>query len=622
MDPAFLFNNGQNVQAHRFLGSHRCHMYDQDGVVFRVWAPQARQVSLVGEFNDWDPSQQVMNRIGNTGIWEAFRADIHQWTRYQYCIYGKDNSLVFKADPFAFHQSLRPDTHSLFYEFPDFEWTDQDFIKSLPAHHEDQPLNIYELHLGSWRRYPDGNYYSYRDIAPQLADYCVDMGYNAIELMPISEHPLDDSWGYQVTGYFAPTSRFGTPDDLRYFVNHLHSKGIRVFLDWVPAHFPKDAFGLYRFDGSPCYEYSDPRLGEQQAWGTMVFDYAKAEVRSFLLSSAYYFLDVYHFDGLRIDAVSSMIYLDYGRDNFVTNKDGGRDNLEALAFMRELNSMVQEYFPHAVVMAEESTAYPFITKPLSEGGLGFTHKWNMGWMHDVLDYFSVDYYARKHVHNKMTFSMTYAFSEHFILPLSHDEVVHGKRSLIGRMPGDIWRNCASLKTLFTWQIGHPGHKLSFMGNEFGQFIEWRFKEELQWFMLEHEHHRQIQAYVKALNHLYLKEKALWGEQKGWDGFHWLLADDSENSIFSFERIAADEKLVFVLNLTPKVYENYPLPLEKAGSYELLLNSDDAAWGGSSYMGAIPEDKLFHSEEMKEDHSHYLDLRLPPLAALIFKEIKD
>ena len=597
MNEAYLFNTGKNYQAYKYLGAHPYKLGDQEGYIFRVWAPQAQSIALCGSFNNWDENQHFMEKDPATGIWQAFRADVKAWDRYQYLVKGKDGSLVYKADPFAVHQETRPAKASIIYEAPDFAWTDAEFMKSRPLAREPQPLNIYEVHCGSWRTYPDGNFYNYRDLGRELAAYCQDMAYNAVELLPIMEHPLDASWGYQVTGYFAPTSRFGTPDDFKAMVNTLHEAGIRVILDWVPAHYPKDAFGLYHFDGSPCYEYADPRLGEQQAWGTMVFDYSKAEVQSFLLSSAYYWLAEYHLDGLRVDAVSSMIYLDYGRTEYVKNRFGGNDNLEALYFLRTCNEVLAKNFPQALLIAEESTAYPHITKPVEEGGLGFTHKWNMGWMHDTLNYMSVDYYARKYHHNKMSFSMTYAFSEHYILPYSHDEVVHGKKSIIGRMPGDIWRQCASLKTCYAWQFTHPGGKLNFMGNDFGQFVEWREYEELQWFMLEHNHHRQIQDFNRALHRLYLSHPALYMDDQSWHGFRWVQVDDRENSVFAVSRIYKDQEILVVLNMTPAVLDGYELEVENCGTYTLLLNSDDSQWGGSAYLGPETEGMVYQTSPL-------------------------
>lgn len=583
MDPAYLFNIGQNIEAYRFLGAHPTVQNDKEGWVFRVWAPAAKSVAVCGSFNNWDTNQYPMQRLGETGIWECFIEGLSVWDRYKYAIRTSSDQILMKADPFSFHQECRPGTASILYKFQDFEWEDADFINRQKNFDEPQPVNIYEVHLGSWRRYPDGNTYNYREIARQLADYCVELGYTAVELMPIMEYPLDESWGYQVSNYFAPSARYGTPEDFKYLVNTLHKAGLRVFLDWVPAHFPKDGFALYRFDGSPCFEYQDPRLGEQEEWGTMVFDFGKSEVRSFLISSAHYWVNEYHIDGLRIDAVSSMLYLDYGRKDAVKNKYGGNDNLEAIDFLRQLNQSLLEKHPKLFVMAEESTAFPDITRPVSDGGLGFTHKWCMGWMHDTLDYFSQDYYARKYHHNKMTFAMSYIFSERYLLPFSHDEVVHGKKSLIGRMPGDIWRQCASLRCLFAWQIGHPGGKLNFMGSEFGQFVEWRFAEELEWFMLELPQHQKLWDYSKQLNHLYLDHEALWAKDSSWDGFQWVQVDDRQNSVFAFLRRGEKEKLLFVFNLTPAVLESYRLTLPAYGHCRLIMNSDDPAWGGSSWL---------------------------------------
>lgn len=599
MDPAYLFNIGQNYEAYKFLGMHRTELDEQDARVFRVWAPHAHKVSLAGDFNGWSVNAQPMLRLGETGIWETTLSAVPSWSRYKYFVVGKDGKGVWKADPFSLHQENRPGTSSIVYDEDPFAWTDEAYLSARKDAREPQPLNIYEVHLGSWRRYDDGNSYNYRDIAPQLVDYCLDLGYNAVELMGIMEYPLDDSWGYQVTGYFAPTSRYGTPLDFKFLVNTLHAAGIKVFLDWVPAHFPKDEFGLFRFDGSATYEYADSRLAEQEEWGTMVFDFAKAEVRSFLISSACFWLREMHLDGLRVDAVSSMLYLDYGHHEAIKNRYGSNENLDAIDFLRVLNKMLADEFPCCFIMAEESTAFPYITKSVEEGGLGFTHKWNMGWMHDTLDYFKNDYYARRYVHNKMTFSMTYAFAERHILPYSHDEVVHGKLSLIGRQPGDIWRQCASLRVLFAWQIAHPGAKLNFMGNEFGQFIEWRFREQLEWFMLDLEQHRALQNYSRELNHLYLQHGAFWEKPLTWDGFEWMQADDAENSIFAFVRKGQDESILALFNMTPAVLPGYVLRVPQYGRYELLLNSDDVRFGGSGYWGESSQGKIFATNPLSQ-----------------------
>ncbi len=592
MDAAYLFNTGQNYEAYKFLGSFK----KEQGYDFRVYAPSAQRVFVTGSFCDWDQGRHEMHRIGETGIFELSLDDVPDWSRYKYVIVGADGEWRLKQDPFARHQELRPGTASICYPQTEFEWTDAEFIKARDAGDARnlKPLNIYECHLGSWRKYQDGHYFDYRRLAVELAEYLTDMGYNALEILPVMEYPLDDSWGYQVTGYFAPTSRYGTPEDFAWFVNHLHEKGIRVILDWVPGHFPKDDFALARFDGSPCYEYADTRIGEHKEWGTLVFNYGKSEVVSFLLSSAWYWLQEFHLDGLRVDAVSSMIYLNYDRTEFLTNCYGGTDHLEALDFLRQLNQLVRQYKPGVIMAAEEATTYPGLTRDVEEGGLGFTHKWNMGWMHDSLDYVKVDYYARRYYHNKLTFPLTYAFSERYILPLSHDEVVHGKKSLIGRMPGDIWRQCASLRTLFVWQIAHPGAVLNFMGAEFGQFIEWRFKEELEWFMMEYPLHQKIQDFVRDLNHLYLREKALFDQDQSWEGFRWIAPDDASHSVYVFERIASDgEKVLVILNMTPAVLRDYRIPLEYYQPYEVLINSDDACYGGSSFWGEDSVAKVFY-----------------------------
>lgn len=651
MNDLYLFNTGENFEAYNCLGSQPTAENGRLGWRFTVWAPKAKRVSVVGDWNSWDREAHPMERQGETGCWSLFIPELPLWTIYKYDIQGEDGTWNCKADPFARHFETRPGTASRLYcESKPFKWTDKKFMDKRPAAEAEQALNIYEMHLGSWRLYPDGSPYNYRDIAEQLADYLNDMGYNAVEFMPLTEYPFDDSWGYQVTGYFAPTSRYGTPEDLKYLINHLHKKGIRVILDWVPAHFPRDAAGLARFDGGPLFEHPDSRKGEHKEWGTLVFDFASKEVQSFLLSSANFWIKEFHIDGLRVDAVSSMLYLDYGRKDgeWVPNFYGGHEHLEAIDFLRRLNGYIRFHYPQVIMAAEESTAFPRVTERPEDGGLGFTHKWNMGWMHDTLNYMSVDYYARHYHHNQMTFSMTYAFSERFILALSHDEVVHGKCSLIGKMPGDIWRQCASLRTLLAWQIGHPGAKLNFMGYEFGQFVEWRFKEELEWFMLEHEHHRRLFNYVKTLNHLYLEHGALWQDDHSWNGFEWLQADDKTNSVFAFARRnpQTDEILVFILNLTPAVLESYDLRLPRLGEYELILNSDDEAFGGSNYLGkkqrrfkvtqkfetikqVIPPEELpadakgrrpskAKTVSEKRELPPLANLKLPPLSAMVYR----
>ncbi|MDI9469834.1 MAG: 1,4-alpha-glucan branching protein GlgB [Bacillota bacterium] len=581
----YLFNQGTNYQSYRFLGSLPIRPGDpESGYRFAVWAPRAKQVWLVGDFNDWQTDSHPMQRTKTGGIWYIEMPTARLWQRYKYAVQGRDGMTVLKCDPYARHQETRPGTASILYDPDDYEWQDDDWLAGRQSADTPAPLNIYEVHLGSWRRYPDGNVMNYRELARQLGDYCVDMGYNCVELLPVTEYPFDTSWGYQVTGYFAPTSRYGTPADFKFFVDHLHQLGIRVLLDWVPAHFPRDEFGLARFDGEPLYEHPDPRLGAHEEWGTLVFNYGRAEIESFLISSAWFWISEFHLDGLRVDAVSSILYTDYGRSDFVRNRYGGTTYLEAMDFLKHLNSVLLGSFPTIFLVAEESTSFPNVTKTTEEGGLGFTHKWNMGWMHDTLDYMDFDYYLRQHHHNQLTFSMTYAFSERFVLPFSHDEVVHGKRSLLDRMPGDLWRKFASFRTMLMYQIAHPGAKLNFMGYELGTFIEWRYYEELEWFLLEYPRHRQTQHFVRDLNRLYLSEPCFWQRDSGWDGFEWLEADDAERSVFAFARHGENgEHVVCLFNMTPAPQVDYELELPRIGRYKVLLSSDDHAYDGSGYL---------------------------------------
>ena len=608
MDQAFLFNTGKNHMSYKFLGSRPDHNTEgEPGYRFAVWAPHAVRVCVVGDFNNWEVDINNLEIYGATGIWVGFIPDLQQFDNYKYAILTQDNEWLLKADPYARHAETRPDTASKLYDPDDFVWTDKEYLEKRQDAYDLKPLNIYEVHLGSWRRYPDGSVYNYKDIAPQLADYVIEMGYNAIELMPITEYPLDASWGYQVTGYYAATSRYGTPADLKFMINHFHEKGIHVFLDWVPAHFPKDAFGLAKFDGTSLYEYADPMMAEHSSWGTLVFDYSKAEVRSFLISNAYYWLNEFHFDGLRVDAVSSMFYRDYDRTEYVPNIHGGRENLEAISLFKEINTLMREKLPGTIMMAEESTPFPLITTGVDRGGIGFTFKWNMGWMNDTLYYNSLDHYLRKHHHNAFTFSLMYAFSERYILPFSHDEVVHGKGTLLGRMPGDYWRKFANLRTIFAYQMAHPGAKLNFMGNEYAPFTEWRYYEELEWFMLDYPSHKQMQDFVKNLNHLYLEKPALWENDNDWDGFKWVQAKDSNNSIFAFMRFnaAQDKAILCVLNMTPAVKDLYTLGLPKAGDYKLILNSDEGKYGGSDYLDEFPQKEIYstyHPEVVNSENS--------------------
>jgi len=613
--PIYLFHEGTAERAFDLLGAHKAVFGGAEGFVFRVWAPHAEAVYVFGDFNGWNKRSHSLRRITEKGIWELFIANIGEYVKYKYIIEDRHGRLHEKADPYGFHMETRPATSSMTYSLEGYEWQDANWMAYrqgvIPYN---SPINIYEIHAGSWRCYPDGNHFDYIKLAEELVPHVKGMGYTHVELMPISEYPFDASWGYQVIGYYAPTSRYGTPKDLMRFIDILHQNGIGVILDWVPGHFPKDENGLYKFDGSSCYEYSDPQKSEHKSWGTMVFDWGRNEVQSFLVSNALYWFELYHVDGLRIDAAASMLYLDYDRKpgEWKPNRFGGNENLEAIAFFRALNSAVFKKYPDVLMIAEESTAWPMVTKPAYIGGLGFNFKWNMGWMNDTLDYMKHDPVFRKYRHDALTFSLTYAFSENFILPFSHDEVVHMKGSLLSRMPGSYEEKFAGLRCCMSYMMAHPGKKLIFMGGEFGQFAEWNFDTELDWNLLDFEMHRKLKEFNADLNHLYLSRKEFWELDDRWEGFSWISHEDYEQNVIAFRRIAkGGDYIIAILNFAPVRRENYRLGVPDAGEYQVLLNSDQINYGGtgSDIGSTVSQDIGCHGLP------HSIVLNLPPLAAL-------
>ena len=596
----YLFGEGRHYQLYHKLGAHPYTYRGQDGYYFAVWAPHAAAVSLVGDFNAWNPDATPMKPVADSGIYELFVPGLGVGQLYKFAITTHTGTILFKADPYAFSAEYRPGTASVTADIRGFKWNDSKWMESRAGTDPVKaPISIYEVHLGSWKkknRPERDGYYTYMEVAHELADYVLEMGYTHVELMGIAEHPYDGSWGYQVTGYFAPTSRYGTPAEFMYFVNYLHKKGIGVILDWVPAHFPKDAHGLADFDGQALYEYADPRKGEHPDWGTKVFDYAKNEVSNFLIANALYWLDEYHIDGLRVDAVASMLYLDYGRQDgqWVPNKYGDNKNLEAIEFFKHLNSVIRGRKDGAIIIAEESTAWPKVTKSPEEDGLGFTFKWNMGWMHDFLEYMKLDPYFRKFNHNKMTFGITYCTSENFILVLSHDEVVHLKCSMINKMPGEYEDKFANLKVGYTFMLGHPGKKLLFMGQDFGQFHEWDEKVSLDWYLTKEPFHADLQNYVKGLLTLYHKYPALYRLDEEYDGFQWINANDGDRSIFSFIRRDETQKknLLFICNFTPVDRDDYRVGVPKRGTYTLLLDQEHGYYKRG--------DKISHYRSIKSE----------------------
>ncbi|WP_242965264.1 1,4-alpha-glucan branching protein GlgB [Petroclostridium xylanilyticum] len=620
----YLFNKGDNRHIYEKLGAHPMIINNVQGIYFAVWAPCARRVSVVGDFNQWDGRENPMRSLGSSGVWEIFIPGIAEGTIYKFEIKAQNGDILKKADPYAFYSELRPNNASIVYNIDKYQWNDEKWMKERKnINYLERPVAIYEVHMGSWMRtsQDENGFLSYKDAADKLVSYVKEMGYTHVEFLPLSEHPYDGSWGYQVTGYYAVTPRYGKPEDFMYLVDTCHQNNIGVIMDWVPAHFPRDEHGLRRFDGSALYEHEDPRQGEHPDWGTMIFNYGRNEVKNFLISNAFFWFEKYHIDGLRVDAVASMLYLDYGKHDghWVPNRYGGRENIEAIEFLRDLNSAVYQQYPGILMIAEESTAWPLVSKPPYIGGLGFGMKWNMGWMNDFLRYMSMDSVYRKYHHNLITFSLMYAFSENFILPLSHDEVVHGKCSMLSKMPGDYWQKFAGLRVAYGYQYAHPGKKLLFMGGEFGQFIEWKYYDSLDWHLLGYEMHKKMQDYVKDLNKLYRSEKALYEVDFSFDGFEWINCDDADHSIISFIRKGKDwrDMLLFVCNFTPVVHEHYRIGAPFNLYYKEILNSDSEFYGGSNVgnCGGL------HADEIPCNGRPYsLALRIPPLGMLVFKPV--
>ncbi len=619
----YLHGEGNFFQSYTKLGAHFRTVEGVQGVNFAVWAPNARRVSVIGPFNSWDNRVHAM-QVRTGGIWEIFVPNLVAGTTYKYSIKSSQAGYdVEKSDPYGFYSEKRPNTASRVWSLEEYQWQDERWMTQLPTHQAlDKPINIYEVHLGSWKRVPEDNgFLTYQDLAHDLVAYAKEMGYTHLELLPITEHPFDGSWGYQTTGYFAPTSRFGSPSDFMAFVDYCHQQGIGVILDWVPAHFPRDAHGLSFFDGTHLYEHADPRMGEHRDWGTKIFNFGRNEVRNFLLSSALFWLKVYHLDGLRVDAVASMLYLDYSREagDWLPNRYGGRENLEAIDFLRRFNELVHLEAPGTLTYAEESTSWPMVTHPTYAGGLGFDLKWNMGWMHDMLGYMQKPPIHRRYHQNQITFSLIYAFTENFVLPFSHDEVVHLKRSMLDKMPGDSWQKFANLRALYAYMAGHPGKKLSFMGGEFGQWREWSEARSLDWHLLENREHQQLQHFVKTLNGVYLEEAALHEVDFSWEGFAWNDFTDAEQSVVSFTRYARNKRdlIVIVCNFTPVPRLGYRIGLPIEGDYRELLNSDWPQFGGSGVENA----RVIQGERQPWQNCGFSsEINLPPLGVVMLKPI--
>ena len=617
-----VFHTGDSVRAYDFLGAHLMNRNDKNGVVFRVWAPTARSVSVAGDFNNWNNEANYMYNIGY-GVWEVFVEGVKQFCTYKYCIESEYGDRLMKADPYAFHAQTRPGQASVVYDIESYSWNDSEwFNKRKENNISSSPMNIYEIHAGSWRKYPDGNFFNYQKLADELIPYLKEMHYTHVQLMPIMEYPYDGSWGFQTTGYYAPTSRYGTPSDFMAFVDKLHGEGIGVILDWVPSNFPTDDFGLARFDGSPLYESNDPKTSKRDSWGTCLFNYARFEVTSFLVSCAMFWLDKYHIDGLRIGALSSMLYLDYGKTEgeWEPNKFGGKENLDAVDFVKRLNTAVHMYHPDVMMFAEENTSWPKLTHKIEDGGLGFDFKWNMGWMNDMLHYMSLNSMWRPFNHDSLTFSFYYAFSEKFLLPISHDEVSHGKGSLIKQMPGKYDEQFAGVRAFITYMYAHPGKKLVFMGTEIGQFDEWNHEEAIQWDLLEFEKHKKLRTFFKELNKFYLDCKPLYELDTVWKGFDWIHHDDYTNSVIAFKRTdKSGDEIVSVCNFQPIRRDEYCIGVPKYGLYDEVFNSDEERFGGSGVVNG----NNIKTEVMKiHGFDQGLSLTLPPLSVIYLRCAKE
>ena len=613
-----LFGAGTHYEIYEKMGGRLMTHEGARGAAFSVWAPNAKAVSVIGDFNNWDARRSPMRRLGESGIWELFLPAAAEGDKYKFHVTQCDGRVVDKTDPYGVYAEVRPNNASVLYPLKRYKWKDRRWMTARRKYDfRTAPMNIYEVHLGSWKRAEGNRFLSYTELAEQLIPYVKEMGYTHIEMLPVEEHPFDGSWGYQVTGYYAPTSRYGSPDEFKQFVDACHQNGISVILDWVPAHFPKDDFALARFDGTALYEHQDPRLGEHIQWGTYIFNYGRKEVANFLLANALYWMDIFHIDGLRVDAVASLLRLDFCKEEgqWLPNVYGGSENLEAIEFLKHMNSVIAEREPGALMIAEDSTAWPGVTKKVEEGGLGFSLKWNMGWMNDFLSYIKLDPIYRKYHQNKLTFGMAYHYAENFVLVLSHDEVVHTKSSMIGKMPGDVWQSFANLRLSYGFMMGHPGKKLLFMGGEFAQYSEWSEARSLDWHLLQYADHQEMQAYVKELNHLYAEEPAFWAEDFDPNGFQWIECDDAESSIVSFVRRSQEKELVFLCNFTPVVHRGFSLGVPQEGVYHERLNSDAARFGGSDVINAVP---LQSRAEPAGRCPFRVELDVPPLGMVILE----